>query len=387
MKICIDVRCLAEGRTTGVEEYTFNLLRNLFEIDKHNQYVLFFNSWHKSKVNFSWIEKYPQVKLKKFHFPNKILNLFFWYLHWPKIDRLVGGADIVFMPNIIFGSVSQKTKLIITIHDLSYERYSEYFSFKKRWWHIFVNPKKICYQANKIIAISHSTKDDLITLYGIKPSKIKVIYSACSNEFKVVNRNSSRLIKVKEKYALPYKFIMFLGTIEPRKNIISLIRAFDYLQSWAKKYNQTEIQKFNLVIAGAKGWLNKKIYEEIKKARFKKKIKLVGFVANQDKKYFYNLASLFVFPSFFEGFGFPPLEAMSCGVPVIVGNNSSLPEIVKKAGILIEADRPDEIAPAMREILKNKELKAALVKRGLKVAKEFSWKKTAQETLETFKTI
>ena len=102
MKICIDIRCLAEGRRTGVEEYTRYLLDNLFSIDKKNKYVLFLNSWKKTKLDFSWLEKYPNVSVKKFRFPNKILNLMFWYLGWPKIDRMVGGSDIVFSPNIIF---------------------------------------------------------------------------------------------------------------------------------------------------------------------------------------------------------------------------------------------------------------------------------------------
>ena len=112
MKICIDARCLMEGRMTGVEEYTRQLLSHIFLIDKKNDYVLFLNSWKDIKADFRWLEKYSNVKIKKFNFPNKLLNLMFWYLGWPKIDRMVGGSDIVFSPNIIFGNVSKKTKLI-----------------------------------------------------------------------------------------------------------------------------------------------------------------------------------------------------------------------------------------------------------------------------------
>jgi len=371
-----------EERRTGVEEYTLNLLYNLFEIDNVNQYILFLNSWRRTKTDFSWIKKYPNVTLKRFRIPNKILNLFFWYLNWPKIDKLAGKADIVFMPNIIFGSVSRNVKLITTIHDLSYERHSEYFSLKRKGWHIFINPKKICQRANEIIAVSNSTKNDLISLYQISPQKIKVVYSACNDKFKIIDRNNIQLIKVKEKYSLPYKFIMYLGTIEPRKNIIGLIKAYNQLQYWAKKENQTEIQKFKLVIAGAKGWLNKKIYLEIANSEFKKKIRLIDFVSDQDKEYVYNLASVFLYPSFFEGFGFPVLEAMQCGVPVIAGNNSSLPEVVGNAGILIDPDKPNEIAQALKEILKDEKLRKILVEKGLKKSKDFNWKKTAQETLD-----
>ncbi len=384
MKICIDARCLVEKKRTGVGEYTFNLLRTLFEIDKKNQYILFLNSWKRNGNDFSWINKYSQVKLKKFFFPNKLLNLFFWYFHWPKIDKMVGGADVVFMPNIIFGSVSKKTKLVITIHDLSYKRYPKYFSLKRRWWHIFINPQKICQKADKIIAVSQSTSDDLKQLYKIKPKKIKTIYSACDNKFRVIDRNNIQLLKIKEKYKLPYKFILYLGTIEPRKNIIGLIRAFNQLQISFQLENQSPINQYGLVLAGAKGWLDEEIYQEIKKSQFKEKIKVIDFVTEADKVYLYNLATLFVYPSFFEGFGFPPLEAMQCGVPTIVSNSSSLPEIVGKAGFLIEANQPDEIRKAIEKVLIYKELSKKMIKEGLIQAEKFKWKKTAIKTLEIF---
>ncbi|MDO9231256.1 MAG: glycosyltransferase family 1 protein [bacterium] len=374
MKICIDIRCLAEGRRTGVEEYTRYLLDNLFSIDKKNEYVLFLNSWKKTKIDFSWLEKYPNVSVKKFRFPNKILNLMFWYFGWPKIDRLVGGANTVFSPNIIFGNVSTKTKSIITIHDLSFFRHSEYFSWKRKWWHIFINPKKICQTADKIIAVSQSTKDDLVRVYKIEPEKIAVILSAVADNFCIIDRNNEKLVKVKEKYNLPYKFILFFGTIEPRKNIIGLVRAFNLLQKNSSEYK--------LVIAGEKGWMNEEIDDEIANSEFREKIQIINCVPDGDKVFLYNLASLFVYPSFFEGFGFPPLEAMKCGVPVIVSNNSSLPEIVGDAGILIDPDKPEEIFLAMKEILENSKLRSDLIKKGLEKSKEFDWKKTAQKTLK-----
>lgn len=383
MKICIDVRCLSEGRRTGVEEYTLNLLFNLFENDKKNEFVLFFNSWKKS-VNFSWVEKYANVSVKRRSFPNKILNLFFWYLGWPKIDKLCGGADIVFMPNIIFGSVSHSAKLVVTIHDLSFERYPEFFSFKRRLWHFIVNPGKICRRADKIIAVSESTKNDLVNIYKINPEKIEVIYSACADSFKVIGRNDEKMIKTKEKYKLPYKFILYLGTIEPRKNISSLIRAFNGLQIEAEKENNQEIKDWKLVIAGEKGWKNKSIFDEIYRSPAKEKIKFVDCVDNGDKKYVYNLASIFAYPSYFEGFGFPPLEAMRCEVPVIASNNSSLPEVVSGAGILIDPDRPNEIKTALKEIILSRELKSFLIECGMERSKKFGWKNTAQKTLEIF---
>lgn len=381
------MRCLAEGRTTGVEEYTLNLLENLFQLDKENEYVLFFNSFQPIKADFSWLEKYSNVRLKKFRFPNKLLNLSFWYLGFPKIDKLVGGADIVFLPNIIFGSVSNEAKLLATIHDLSFERFPETFSWKRRLWHIFINPKKICRRAQKIIAVSDSTKNDLEALYGIEPKKIEVILSGISEDFMPVSRNDRKLIEVKERYNLPYKFILFLGTIEPRKNIAALIHAFDSFKNFASAKKDDQFAKLKLVVAGQKGWLGEKIDREIERAKYKKDIMVINFVPVADKLFLLNLATLFVYPSVFEGFGFPPLEAMKCGVPVITSNNSSLPEVVGDGGIMVNFDKPDEIEKAMREILENPDLHARLKESGIKKANEFNWQKTAKKFLDTVKSL
>jgi glycosyltransferase involved in cell wall biosynthesis len=384
MRICVDIRCLMEGRRTGVEEYTLGILKNLLLLDKKNVYVLFFNSWKNPVFDFSYFSQFKNVRLKKSRVPNKILNFFFWYLGWPKIDRLAGGADVVFMPNIIFGSVSRRVKLVVTIHDLSFERHGEYFSRKRKWWHLFINTKKICDRADKIIAVSASTKNDIMGLYEIKEEKIEIIPSAAGEKFRVISRNDAKLVVVKEKYRLPYKFILNLSTIEPRKNISGVVQAYAALQKYAHENNNAELAKYKLVIAGERGWLGEKIYDEINRSEYKESIQVVGSVLDEDKEYFYNLASLFVYPSFFEGFGFPPLEAMQCGVPVIASNNSSLPEVVGNAGILVDPDRPDEIYRAMKEILENRELREILIKKGLERAKEFDWKKTAQKTLEIF---
>ena len=382
MRIGIDVRCLAEGRRTGVEEYTLNFLDNLFSLDTRNEYVLFFNSFKNSKTDFSWIEKYPNVFLKRSSFPNKLLNFSLWYLNWPKLDQLVGGTDIFFMPNIGFGSVSKKSRLIVTMHDLSFERYPETFSWKRRLWHMFINPKKICWRADKIIAVSESTRNDIIKIYGIDEKKINVVYSGIAEKFCVLDRNDEGLIKVKEKYGLPYKFILYLGTIEPRKNIVGIVRAYNDLQEWAKKNKSEEFLKYKLIIAGSRGWLSEKIFREISKSEHKEDIGVLNFIQEKDKEFILNLSSLFVYPSLFEGFGFPPLEAMACGVPVIASNNSSLPEVVGNGGALIDPDKPDEIFHAMKEILSGSDLRGNIVAKGLAQAGKFSWEKAAEDFLK-----
>jgi len=386
-KIGIDIRCLASGRRTGVEEYTLNLLENIFKIDQKNKYILFFNSFKAQPFCLTWALDYPNVYARKFNYPNKILNFFFWYFNFPTINIMLGGIDILFFPNLNFLSLGHKTKLAATIHDLSFERLPETFSWKRRLWHAFVNPKKICQRADRIIAVSDSTKNDIVEVYKIAPEKIITLPSGLNTDFKLISRNDEKMLAVKEKYDLPYKFILHLGTVEPRKNIGSLVKAYEALQNWAAKNKQEEIEKYFLVVAGQSGWLGEALAWQIKKSPWREKIITIDYVEAEDKLYFLNLASLFVYPSFFEGFGFPPLEAMACGVPVIASNNSSLPEIIGNAGILIDPDRPEEIFEAMKQILTNKELWNKLHESGLKQAKNFSWPKTAQEFLKIIESI
>ncbi|MGW8185162.1 MAG: glycosyltransferase family 4 protein [Candidatus Moraniibacteriota bacterium] len=378
MKIGIDIRCLSEGRRTGVEEYTINLLDKIFQEDKENEYVLFLNSWKKSKIDLDWTKKYENVKVKIFNFPNKILNLSLWYFSWPKLDKLLGGVDVFFMPNLNFVALSGKSKLLLTIHDLSFEYFPETFSLKRQWWHMFINPKRLIKKADKILAISQSTKEDLINFYKVNPKKIAVVYNGISEEFSRVDRNNPKLLEVKNRYSLPFNFILFLGTFEPRKNITGIVRAYEFLREEGNK----ELDRYKLVIAGSDGWKSKEIKKYIQDSKYSKDIHLVKYIENDDKVYVYNLASLFVYPSFFEGFGIPPLEAMKCGIPVVASNNSSLIETVGAGGITVDADHPDEIAMAARDFLLDKELSEKFIIRRLKQVQKFSWTKSAKKFLE-----
>jgi len=380
MRIGIDIRCLADGKRTGVEEYTMTLLSGLFEQFPENEYVLFFNAWKKYTPDFSWATKYPNVTIRVFHFPNKVLNFFLWYFRFPKLDRLIGGADIFFLPNLNFCAVSQKTKLVVTAHDLSFELFPDTFSLKRRLWHFFVHFRSLVRRADRVIAVSESTKNDLIDYYTLSERKIDVVHSGKGEQFSVMSRNDTNLIRVQEKYHLPYKFILSLSTFEPRKNIPALISAFDALMDM----NHPTLNKYKLVIAGTRGWKYRETFQAIKNSRHRENILVIGFIDPEDKSALYNLASLFVYPSFYEGFGFPPLEAMACGVPVIASHSSSLPEIVGSAGILIDPYRPDELFQAMKQMLIDPELMQTLHEQSKAQADIFQWKKAVESTADIF---
>ena len=383
MKIGIDIRCLSEGRRTGVEEYSLNLLEKILKEDSYNIYVLFLNSWKKPKFEIDFLKNHKNVELKISRFPNKILNFFLWYFDWPKLDKLIGGVDVFFMPNLNFVALSPKVKLILTVHDLSFEYYPETFSWKRRLWHIFINPQKIIRRADKVLAVSDSTRNDLIGFYKINPAKVETVYNGVGEVFGRIDRNDPRLLKIKEKYALPFNFILFLGTFEPRKNIGGIVKAYERM----RQEGGNQLEKYKLVIAGSEGWKSAKLKREIKKSSLAKDIYQVKFIDEEDKVFVYNLAALFVYPSFFEGFGLPPLEAIKCGVPVIVSDNSSMVETVGEAGILTDAFSADEIALAMKEFLIDKELKKEFYPAGIRQAQKFTWTKAAKKFLEIVKKI
>ncbi len=385
MNIGIDIRVLARGTRTGVEEYTINLLSELLPLEPKINFKLFYNAYQKVQLSYPWLSL-NNVQLKDFRIPNRLFFMAARYAHQPKIDKLLGGFDLYFNPHFFTAPLSVGSKKIITFHDLSFERYPAFFSRRKRLWQRFLmTAQQEAKKADKIIAVSQSTKDDLINLFGLEPGKIKVIYSGVGKQFRPIKNGddipkltAQSIIKLKKKYNLPDKFVLYFGTIEPRKNLIGLIKAFELLKSQGKRSSQIK-----LVIAGTNGWLYKDILKTAQESKYSRDIIFTGFIEDKDKPYLYNLAELFVYPSFFEGFGFPPLEAMACGLPTIVSHTSSLPEVVGQGALMIDPYNIDELAWAMEMALTDSNLKERLIKKGIVQAKKFSWSKCARETLKT----
>jgi glycosyltransferase involved in cell wall biosynthesis len=373
MNIGVDVRSLLEKERSGVGEYTYQILDALFRIDQKNSYYLFYNSWKKVEDNFlnEW-KKFENVHLCGFHWPNKLLNFCFKFLKWPKVDEMMlskDKIDLFFIPNLNFIALSSDVRKIITVHDLSFELFPKVFSWKRRMWHWFINPRKLISGVDKVIAVSENTKRDLAELYKIAPEKVRVIYSGVAGDDKF-----SEIEMVKKKYNLPDNFILFLGTLEPRKNIEGLVRAFEI-------YKTAKSPDYKLVVVGPRGWLYKKILARAEKSPARDDIKFINYIAPEEKFAFYKLAKLFVYPSFYEGFGFPPLEAARAGTPVIVSTNSSLPEVMGEAALMVDPNNPVEIAKIMAEYLSDENLRATLIEKGKKQAEKFSWDKCANEFL------
>jgi glycosyltransferase involved in cell wall biosynthesis len=389
MKIGVDIRVLMDKNYSGISEYTANLLS---EIKKQNdakdngeagnEYKLFYNSYHNLEDRLGkW--RSGNFSLISTRWPNKIFNYFLEkILAYPKLDKVLNGVDLFWSPHFNFSSFSNSKSLkkIITVHDLSFLRYPEFFSSRKNFWHKALNVKKILKESDRIIAVSNNTKNDLVEVLNISPDKVKVIYSG--NNLSKREISSTEKEELLNRFELSGRLILYLGNIEPRKNIKGLIESYNNLRA-----ENPEFKDLKLVLAGAKAWKNKEIFKSYNNSKFKDDIYFLGYISKSDKEVLYSISSVFVYPSYYEGFGFPVLEAMAYGLPVICSNISSLPEIVADAAITINPYNNSEIETALKLILSDENLRSSYISKGYEREKLFSWSKTASEYIEEFKKI
>ena len=372
MKIAVDIRVLMDKHYSGIAEYTDYLLRDLLERNDGNEFVFYYNSIKPPRHLLSkW--QHERIVFVKTAWPNKIFNYFLQKIwSWPKLDLVTGSADVFWSPHINFSSFGSKTtKKVITIHDLSFLRYPEFFSFRKNFWHKSVHVRKLLKQYDEIIAISENTKRDLIELLQIPEEKITVIYSG-------LNKEECEPQEVKSLVKTP--FILYLGTIEPRKNVAGLIEAYDLLRD-----RHLPLASHKLVLAGGKGWKNRQIYVRAKDSLYRDDIYFLGYVSRTEREWLYQNAKLFVYPSYYEGFGFPPLEAMARGLATITSDASSIPEVVADSALTVNPYSSLDLARAIESMLLDHNLRTSYAKKGLIRSQMFNWDKTAQHYLDLFK--
>ena len=233
---------------------------------------------------------------------------------------------------------------------------------------------KVAQKVDFIIVDSQATKNDLIAQVGISDKKVAVVHLAANKRFRPLEK--SKVLKVTEKYKLSNPYILFVGSFEPRKNIVGLIQAFSLVKQ--------KVKALDLVLVGRKGWLFEPILEEIKKNPHQDSIRWFNKVGDEDLPALLNGAAVFAYPSFYEGFGLPILEAMSCGVPVVCSSTSSMPEVGGKAAYYVNPDSVEEIARGLLAVIKDGKLQKQMIQKGLAQAKNFSWEKTAKETREVY---
>ncbi|MBI1937116.1 MAG: glycosyltransferase family 4 protein [Ignavibacteriales bacterium] len=368
MKIAIDARVLNKG-ITGTGRYLMNILDGLQkEPTRHDFYLLTSNKDLFKKSIFK------VMAIKEFGYLDKIYSPFWLNIILPKLLKEMN-FDVYFTTNILVPIVNlSRVKKISVVHDVIHKVHKEYYPLLYRAYLDFFLPFSLK-KSDKIITVSEYSKRDIIQYYGITEGKISVVPANVATNFRPIDRENSILQeKISYKYSLPKQFMLFVGSIEKRKNIISLIKI-------AVELNNKGID-LPLILIGKPGYG----FEECKKFIDKnyRFVRYLDFVNDNDLVYLYNKALVFVFPSLYEGFGIPPLEAMQCGTPVIASNTSSLPEVIGDGGILLD---PDDISAFVNEIMKlynNKDYYYEWKSKGLERSKKFSIKGTAQKLIEQF---
>lgn len=267
--------------------------------------------------------------------------------------------------------ISAEAPLVATAYDLSFLRYPHFFTFRQRLWHKYVGTASLLRRATRIAAISEYTKADVCERYDIDPARVVVAPPGVHPRFTAQDDASKSAVR--NKYGLTRPFILYLGTLEPRKNVPGLIAAFDAASN-----------DHDLVLAGVRGWKFQEILDRAARSPKRDRIKFLGYVREEDKPALYSAADLFVYPSFFEGFGMPPAEAMACGTPVVTGRDSSLGEVVGDAGLMVDPYDTGELSRVIDAVLEDEALRLRLRTAGPERSKRFTWERSAEIMAELF---
>jgi glycosyltransferase involved in cell wall biosynthesis len=360
MRIGIDARLVYYSRA-GIGQYILGLVEGLSKVDEENEYVLLQSRKDETiltaRANFSrkslWTPSHH--RLEQLALPFEITPLRLDILHSPD-----------FIPPF-----RRDYKSVITVHDLAFILYPHFLTQESARYYGQID--RAVRHADHIIADSLSTRRDIINFLGVPESKITVIHAAANSRYRPIEDEHSQK-EIREKYGLDGPFMLFVSTIEPRKNLPTLLRAYRQLLDHYKL-------EVRLVVAGQRGWFCGEVFAVTETLKLNDDVLFLGHVPMNDLALLYNAARVHVHPSFYEGFGLPPLEAMSCGTPTIVANVSSLPEVVGDAGLLVDPEDVEAWTVAMWRVLADKSLHSELAEKGLKRAQLFSWEKAARETL------
>jgi glycosyltransferase involved in cell wall biosynthesis len=385
MKICLDGRPIQpkyrRHSVRGVGSYVRNLFYYLSRIDSQNQYFVLV----KKEELADGCCQFPNMSTIKHNVPSLLS------LNKETIDTQIylpftlkkNKMDVIhFFTQSDAPFFHFQPKLVLTVLDIIPlvlpDLYKPYRNPIYRWYNFVL--REIIKKADAIITISENSKNDIVSVLDIPSEKIKVTYLAVDRSFEKAF-DPSRLTAIKAKYGITNDYVFYLGGIDPRKNVLRLLQAFKKLSYLS------DLQTYDLVMAG--DIKNEPEYPELlsqmKKLNLKNHVKLIGYVPLEDLPFLYNAASLFVFPSLYEGFGLPLLEAMACGTPVVASNRSSIPEVVGDGGLLVDPENVDEMAEQMVAILRNEDLGLGLIEKGYHQVRRFSWERTASETLQVYR--
>lgn len=362
MKITIDIQPLL-GKKSGVGFYISGLVEGLAQIDPKNQYQLSFFDF-KNRQDLIYLPS-SNFKRKKSFMPGRLASLLWKKSSIPSYNFFFGDSDIFHFPNFVLRPI-RRGKAVVTIHDVSFLRFPEYTEPKNLKF-LTAKIEETVFQSEKIIVDSNFTKSELLSFFKIDPSRVHPIHLGVDPRFQPslsLDKNS--------------KEILFVGNIEPRKNLPTLFKAFEI---FCQKMNSSE---YRLTLAGMRGWLYEETFRCLEKCTRKNQIRLLDYVSDADLVRLYQQAHVFVYPSFYEGFGLPPLEAMASATPVISAHSGSLPEVLGDAAQWINPNDAQDLARAIERLISDQEYRQELIKRGLRQVQNFKWEKAARETLHVY---
>lgn len=364
MRIAVNARLLLKDKLEGIGWFAHETLIRMVRNHPEHQFIFFFDRpWHKDFLFGDNVE--PVIVKPQARHP------FLYYLWTEKsIPNALKKchADLYFSPDML-GCCHTKVPVVFTIHDLAYKHYPEYMDRLHRWHYKRFMPR-FAKRAKKIIAVSEYTKQDVVAKLKVAPEKIEVIYNGAHRQYHPLSLEEAEAIKA--EYTNGQEFFLFTGALHPRKNIINLLKAFVY-------FKRRQRSPIKLVIVGRMAWQ----FEEIEKAKrlmpFKEDVVWTGYLGVEKLAKLTGAAYAMVYPSLFEGFGIPVLEAMTCDVPVIVSDRSSLPEVAGKAGLLVNPEYPEDIAAKMMLLYKDEQLRSDLIKNARVQRKKFDWDQSAEK--------
>ncbi len=378
MRIGIDYTA-AVRQGGGIGRYTRNLVRTVTQLDRENRYTLFVaGGWGGGDEQGPWSDN---VRIRSVPLSDRWLNLLWQRLRLPvPVQAITGQLDLFHSPDFVLPPTG-RTPSILTVHDLSFLRVPQFFvpGFGE---YLQAAVGRAVGRTHHILADSYSTRRDLLELLGVDAERVSVIYPGVEAVFQPIS-NAEELNRVRTRYELPERFILGLSTLQPRKNFDGLVQAFGQLL--ASRGEEPKIANLHLVVGGGNGWMYEDLLALPERLGLGQRVHFPGFVKDDDLPALYTLADAFAFPSWYEGFGIPVLEAMACGTPVVAADNSSLPEAVGDAGLLVDAADVGALAEALGRLIADEGLREHLILAGQKQAHRFGWEASARQLLHLYR--
>ena len=372
MRIAIDYTAAIRQRA-GIGNYVRKLVDAMLEQDASNQYVLLTSGRPTRERPFPTADN---VRGRSIFIPDRYLNIIWYRWRLPLYATYFSGqVDIYHGPDFALPPIGKTLRKVVTVHDLAFLEHPEYAVPSLAAYLKKVVPEAVA-AADVVCTVSQEVSRTLVEHFQTPREKLVVIPNGVSPHFKRIT-DPVLLGATRHKFGLKHPLVLAVGTLEPRKNHIGLIKAF--YQAQKKKRGPAM-----LALAGGKGWLYEETQRLVEELKLEKKVRFLGRVSDLELVTLYSLADVFAFPSFFEGFGVPPLEAMACGAPVITSNSSSLPEAVGDAALLIDPYNTGELSGAIMRILENKQLQEELRQKGYERVKEYTWSASARRMLSIY---